>query len=410
VGGTGILLVAPTSYTLVAETPNQTRLARALDRWIGIEDGDIGAATLALDMLREEQYPAAFEAILPGHYDAALQISTELAHSQMQGLHQQFSSRRLTERAMGKEAFRQAAPQTPSTKNPESLKTVQDGLMRAMENRWYAWSQATGLFSQTGWGITPDQDFDSGTFLAGADYALSDRFAVGLFAGYQVGEGDYEGSNEADLEKVTFGAYALYDDGNFYAHATVEVGEVEYEVRRAIVLPTLDRTASSDPDGHEVSASFGAGYDFEVGHFTFGPSFALQYTRQYLDGFAEHGADSLDLRLDDSSVDSLRSYLGARAAYTLELPNEVVVIPEMRIFWQHEYLQGGDTLTSHLDGGAGPEFDYITEELDRDSLLVGAGFSVQFSPVCYGSLFYHAEFGRSDEVNHTLSMTVGRKF
>lgn len=410
VGGTGILLVAPTSYTLVAETPNQTRLAKALDQWIGIEDGDIGVTTLALDMLREEQYPAAFEAILPGHYDAALQISTELAHSQMQGLHQQFSSRRLAIRSIGAEAYRQATPQTPSTKNPKNAKAVQDSIASPEDNRWVAWTQATGLFSQAGWGTTPDRDFDSGTFLAGGDYALSDEFAVGIFAGYQMGEIDYPGSSRADLEKVTFGAYALYDRGNFYAHAAVEGGAIEYEVRRAIVLPTLARNASSEPDGHEISASFGTGYDFQAGNFTLGPSLAIQYTRQSLDGFTEHGADSLDLRVDDASVDRLRSYLGARVAYTIKLPGEVTMIPELRAFWQHEFLQDGETLHARLAGSSGTGFDYVTGDPECDAIFLGAGVNVQVDRTFFGGLFYHAEFGRSDEANHTISVNANWRF
>ncbi|RBP35926.1 autotransporter-associated beta strand protein/T5SS/PEP-CTERM-associated repeat protein [Roseimicrobium gellanilyticum] len=410
VGGTGILLVAPTSYTLVAETPNQTRLARALDEWIGIEDGDIGVTTLALDMLREEQYPAAFEAILPGHYDAALQISAELAHSQMQGLHQQFSSRRLSIRSMGTEAYRKSAPRTPSTKNSKDVKAVQDQITPPEEDPWVVWTQATGLFSHTGWGTTPDREFDSGTFLAGADYALSDEFAVGIFAGYQMGESDYPGNNQADLEKVTFGAYALYDRGNFYAHAAVEGGAIEYEVRRAIVLPTLDRATHSEPDGHEVSASFGTGYDFQAGNFTFGPSLAIQYTRQSLSGFTERGADSLDLRLDDANVDSLRSYLGARVAYTMKLPGEVTVIPELRAFWQHEFLQDGETLHARLAGGSGPGFDYLTREPERDAFYLGGGVNVLMDQTFFGGLFYHAEFGRTDEANHTISVNANWRF
>jgi outer membrane autotransporter protein len=272
------------------------------------------------------------------------------------------------------------------------------------------WTQASGLFSQTGWGTTPDNDFESGTFLAGADYALSDQFAVGIFAGYQMGEGDYAGRNEADLEKVTFGAYALYDRGNFYAHATVEGGAVEYEVRRAIVLPTLDRAASSEPDGQEVSASFGTGYDFQAGDFTFGPSVAIQYTRQSLDGFTERGADSLDLRMDDSHVESLRSYLGARAAYNIKLPGEVFVIPELRAFWQHEFLQDGDTLHARLAGGSGPGFDYLTDEPERDAFFIGGGVNIQVETTFFGGLFYHAEIGRTDEVNHTISVNASWKF
>ncbi|MEQ1771456.1 MAG: hypothetical protein ABL879_16625, partial [Devosia sp.] len=94
-GTLGILLVAPASYTQVAVTDNQTLVAEALDHWIGIETGDIGVVTLALDLLTEDQYPAAFEAIMPSFYAVALSTSIELSQDQGQMLQQQLSSRRL---------------------------------------------------------------------------------------------------------------------------------------------------------------------------------------------------------------------------------------------------------------------------------------------------------------------------
>ena len=42
-----LILIAPGSYTQVAQSPNQLRAARALDQWIGIETGDTGEVTLA---------------------------------------------------------------------------------------------------------------------------------------------------------------------------------------------------------------------------------------------------------------------------------------------------------------------------------------------------------------------------
>jgi hypothetical protein len=42
-----LILIAPGSYSQVAQSPNQLRAARALDQWIGIETGDTGEVTLA---------------------------------------------------------------------------------------------------------------------------------------------------------------------------------------------------------------------------------------------------------------------------------------------------------------------------------------------------------------------------
>jgi fibronectin-binding autotransporter adhesin len=96
--GIGVLLVAPASYTLVARTPNEQGVATALDQWIGIEDGDIGEVTLALDLLSEELYPVAFEAIAPTFYEAALSVGVELSQSHQQQIHQYLNARRLANR------------------------------------------------------------------------------------------------------------------------------------------------------------------------------------------------------------------------------------------------------------------------------------------------------------------------
>ncbi|MEZ0387910.1 MAG: autotransporter-associated beta strand repeat-containing protein, partial [Verrucomicrobium sp.] len=85
-GGVGVLLVAPTSYTLVARTDNEHNLAVALDRWIGIESGDTGDVTLALDLLGEDQYAQAFAAIGPAYIEGALSTATELSQSHTQML------------------------------------------------------------------------------------------------------------------------------------------------------------------------------------------------------------------------------------------------------------------------------------------------------------------------------------
>jgi outer membrane autotransporter protein len=405
-GGTGILLIAPTSYTLVVQTPNQARVAKALDHWIGIEDGDIGTVTLALDMLTAPQYAGAFEAIMPGYYGSALNMSTELTHSQLQSLHYQLSSRKL-----GAEAVQENAAALPASGGKDA-KVVAPQVSNP-DYAWNTWTQASGLFSEAGVSLSPDRGFESGSFLAGADYAISKSTSVGLFTGYQIGYADHDSDfSKLDLGKFIYGGYASYEEGGFYTHAAVGGGASHYDVRRSILLPTLQRTATAKPDGQEVYAQWGGGYDVHAWRWTVGPNWSVQYDHQSLNGFTEHGADSLDLLVKDGDTDSLRTYVGARAACTFKLAADVAIIPELRASWQHEFMQNGGTLGSALDGGAGPSFDYRTESNDtgRDSLDAGASVGLQWGARFYTNLFYNAEFGRTPAANHTVGVSASWKF
>ncbi|WP_170156928.1 autotransporter domain-containing protein [Roseimicrobium gellanilyticum] len=404
----GVLVVAPTSYTLVAQTPNQTRVARALDEWIGIEEGDVGEVTLALDLLQEGQYPQAFESIMPQAYAGALSTAVELSVNHGQQLHQYLSARRLGARSLQHGKGQPIAASGKGVKNPKAV--APSLLAHADEHRWQAWMQGSGLFSEGGLSLAPNEDFESGTFLVGADYAIADSVAVGFFASYQEGWGDYANGAETDLESVRFGLYATYDLAGFYANAAIGGGSTEFDVKRPLQWATLKRTAHGDPDAMEFFTLLGAGYDFQVGNFTFGPQASLQYTRLEVDGFTERGADSLDLRMEDSSEESLRAYLGARFAYTIHLSEQVALIPEVRVFWQHEFLQDGTSLRSRLDSGAGPAFDYLSEDRDEDAIFAGGGIGMQVGPEFYANVYYNAEFGRGDDVNHTISVNATLKF
>ncbi|HSJ04636.1 MAG TPA: autotransporter domain-containing protein [Verrucomicrobium sp.] len=411
-GGTGILLVAPASYTLVAQTPNQTRLARALDRWIGIEDGDIGEVTLALDVLRADQYPAAFEAILPTYYEGAIRTGIELSHNHGQLLHQQLSARRLCQRAMISEGSAAPASSTLDSKNPKAVQKVAAPVQPPIgdDARWSAWVQGSGLFSSGGLSLTPGEDFESGTILVGADYALSEHFALGLFASYQEGWGDYAHGGETDLESVRFGLYATVDLEGFYANAAVGGGTTDYSISRPLSWATLDRTARSNPDAAEFFSIIGTGYDFQFGNLTLGPQLSAQYTRLEMDGVKETGAGVLNLGIDDTTSESFRTYLGGRLAYTIHVSERVAIIPELRVFWQHEFLQDEETLRASLNGGSGPGFDFHTSSPDRDAVFVGAGVGVQVGTQVYFNVYYNADFGRGDDGNHAVSASATFKF
>jgi len=411
-GGSGSLLVAPTSYALVAQTQNQNNVAHALDQWISIDTGDIGSVTLALDLLTAKQYPVAFEAMMPSVFASAMNTSVELSQNQGQLLFQQFSARHLGARLQSSSAtMPNEAPMLTSAKGvmPNVAPAVVGNGYLGDGERWTSWVQGSGMFSQGGLNLAGDENFESGTFLVGTDYALNEHFAVGLFAGYQEGWSDYANGSSMNLRSVRFGAYATMNWEGFYASAAVGGGFTDYSMTRQIQWATLSRTAHSDPQGSDFFTMFGTGYDFRAGNFIFGPSASVQYTRLNLNSFTERGAGVLDLRVADAQAQSLRTYLGGRVAYTMKINDHLTLIPELRLFWSHEFMQDG-TMNAALNGGNGASFAYAVSTPERDALFASVGLGMLWGDRFTTSLYYNASLGRRDANQHSITLMAQWRF
>jgi len=64
-------------------------------------------------------------------------------------------------------------------------------------------------------------------------------------------------------------------------------------------------------------------------------------------------------------------------SYTWKLSESIALIPEGRLFWQHEFLENPRNISSSLDGGGGPSFDYTTSSPDRDAVFSAARLSAK---------------------------------
>lgn len=288
----------------------------------------------------------------------------------------------------------------------------------ARDFQWSSWAMADGMFARvTNVSQLPNDRFDSGGFLFGADYTtrpdsstFSSQLTLGLYAGYQYTWADGGNVGTTRVNSALFGGYASYSKGGFYADAILGGGYNDFQVRRSIQFSTIDRTARGEPDGGQLNTSLNLGYDWQVGKFTLGPVGGLQYTYVGIGGFTETGADSLNLRVESQSINSLRSTLGGRVAYTWTVTETVLVVPELRVLWQHEYLNNSRNMSSALDGGMGPTFGYETSSPARDSVFAGAGVSAQFGNRWSGFMYYNIDAGRRDFLGHMVSGGVGLRW
>ena len=411
-GTTGTLLIAPDSYTRVAVTPNQRQVAKALDSFIPATSGDRETVSIALDSLTAEQYPSAFDQITPGFYESLANIAIEQTYNQAQLLTQRMGSVRLG--ATGFQAIGMSQPikYDKDGKSVADAKTASPIVESAVSTNWNSWVIANGEFSiSRGLAGVPNYNNNAGGFLVGADYRLSENFAAGLFAGYEYSYAKYNGGSSTQGNSALFGLYGSYthEDG-YYADAVVSGGYTGFQTRRSIEFGAMDRTARANPNSGQFSAAFNLGKDFEIGKFTLGPIIGAQYTYAGIGGFTETGAESLDLALGQQNANSLRTNLGARLAYNWEVGAKVTLIPELRGFWMHEFLNNPRNISSSLDGGNGSSFDYETSAPYRNSVFGGAGISAKFADRWTASVFYNVNFGAESYTNNIISTSLNFAF
>jgi outer membrane autotransporter protein len=146
---------------------------------------------------------------------------------------------------------------------------------------------------------------------------------------------------------------------------------------------------------------FGTGYDFKVGGFTVGPTASFNYTYVGINSFNESGSLA-PLHFPSQGQESIRTAFGAKASYDWKVGG-VVIKPEVRAAWQHEYGDAAYSIDSSFASGAGSTFTVAGPRIGRDSFLLGAGFAVQLNERCATYFYYDGELGRTRYDSHNVS-------
>ncbi|MGA1129861.1 MAG: autotransporter-associated beta strand repeat-containing protein, partial [Chthoniobacterales bacterium] len=142
----GTLLVAPLSYTQVAVTPNQTRVAKALDAFIPAKSGDRETVSIALDELTAEQYPSAFEAIMPSIYASIPTMAFNVANALNTSMFQRMWMQRVNGQAMSISGMEEAP--LGDGKQFAAKGTVEEvPVDEAEDDNWGVFVDANGVFA-----------------------------------------------------------------------------------------------------------------------------------------------------------------------------------------------------------------------------------------------------------------------
>jgi outer membrane autotransporter protein len=264
----------------------------------------------------------------------------------------------------------------------------------------------------------------------GADAEILDGAILGLHFSWMRSNADFdkddpgvnftpfnkEGSRDSDSYVFTlYGSYSVTD--NLYVDAHVGGGYVDYELRRDVVfqettrtVPQTDIRTRSKTDGHVITAGGRLGWEQAFGAASISPYGRIQFTRSKIDGDTESGGDGLAMRYGSDSRTSLTTALGASATYAISTDFGVVV-PQIRMEWEHEFERSAETLESRypldLDGNV---FRTRGDSPDRDYVNIGGGVVAVLPGGWMPYVDYQALLFYDDWTRHQLTGGIRKEF
>jgi len=393
-------------------TFNQNAVAVALDQAFADECLPLSTFTI-LGNEPIAALPHIFDLIAPEELAAMYEISFSRAVVQSENLQRRMDQVRANaDPNCG--LIAEINPPIQEGKNVVSKNVVPPAPPLAPDNRWGTFAMGSGQYvtvhnqddNADGYRIT------NGSFLGGVDYRLLHNLAIGVYGGYVGSESDLVGRGRITTDGGTVGGYATFFSHGFYLQAAGGGGWNSYENRRDALLGQ----AAGSTNGSELNAMGAIGYDWTMnfnaanhpGALTVGPIASVQYTNVDIDGYSEHGS-LIPLEIQGRSEDSLRSTIGGKAAICIQTDHGIMLRPEVRVAWLHEYSDRAYPIDARFIGC--PDiFTVHGPRTGEDAALVNAGVTVQFNPMVALFAHYDGIFGRDNYDSNAVSGGISLSF
>lgn len=183
-------------------------------------------------------------------------------------------------------------------------------------------------------------------------------------------------NESANIENYHFGTYL---SGRDEAHYYLVLGGIGYdhaEVQRHVQIGNVSGSPRSTLDGWQANSYIERGLSVDVGTWAFQPYTGLQYAYLRQAGAKESGGGAFNLATTGIDANSLRSSLGGRFSKSMTTGSGLLLTPEFRSAWFHEFLDTNYLIGAQFSGLPGAGFTVRGVDLGRDWASTGAGFSL----------------------------------
>ncbi|MEW5421758.1 autotransporter domain-containing protein [Amorphus sp. 3PC139-8] len=378
-------------FTAVAETPNQTATAAAVDG-LGTAN-DIYRSVVTLDAAGARQA-----------YDA---LSGEIHASLKTGLVE--DSRIVREAALSRV---QAAFSTLGGEGSTAIAYGGNGAIAEpapVDQSFAAWGQVFGSWgSSDGNGNAAKLDRDTAGFLVGGDAAVGGFGRVGFLTGYQ--SSTYQADARASKADATSYHLGLYGGTDLYGlnlRGGASYTWSDIDTARTAAFPGFSQYLTGSTNAGTSQVFGEAGYEVGTGWAAFEPFAGLAYVSVSTDAYAESGG-SAALSVQSDTTEVTYSTVGVRASATIPMSLASAQAKVTGLLgWRHAFGSLDPTATNAFAGGSA--FTVEGVPIAEDVAVVGAGLEFDLGAVPMRGIsgatlgvFYDGQFG-SDLVDNAAT-------
>lgn len=296
----------------------------------------------------------------------------------------------------------------------EDSRFLRDAVMDRVRNdledksRGGLWGQAFGSQGKySGDSNAAGVDRTIGGVFVGVDTKAGSFGSIGIAAGYSHASLDDDGRNSSQERDDAH--LALYGGGRWGALG-VRWGAgytwADLDTKRRFDLGgTTDEARSNQTAG--TAQVFGElGYHIGLAGVDFEPFAGIAYVNLNTDDFLEAGSDAA-LKGFGGNQDLPTTTLGLRAATNVIMQSGTILTTHGMVGWRHALDDVDTSQTLAFSGGSPFSIDGVP--IARDTLMLGAGLDVNFSPDLTVGLSYSGEIG-DDIQDHGVKGNLSWKF
>ncbi len=382
-------------------TPNQKRIARNLQKMSGSATGDMADVLLELDSLSGEgKLQGAMDRMSPEPYAGLGDISLSLVNGLVHTVENRLNFLR----------SKKFLAQTHSKLLYASSGRIATDASTSSPSAYGLWARFLDLSGDLDRGKeTFGLDYSGNGMALGGDFSPGEDLVIGVNLALLKTEVEYNPSvTETDIETLLLGVYGSYDLYPFSLDALFSWGRNNYDTYRRITFGGLNRTATSQHRAQDYTACAGVKYHTTLSGLDLVPGLSLQCSHYDADPFTEQGAGALSLDVSSFESDSILTRAGLTASKSFTF-KDTTLIPEMSLFWAHEFGNTDREIRARFAGGNAGNFTVKGAEPEEDSALLGAGLNMVFNEDGLFYLRYDGEMG-DDFHSHRITFGAGGVF
>jgi len=191
------------------------------------------------------------------------------------------------------------------------------------------WAEALDLFArQNAIHQNPAYHSSTGCGLVGADFYNFKNGQMGTALGYAQSSIQESGTGHGSIQYYLAGLYgtAYIDDG--YVELSLWSSFDQFHNTRDVVYPGFSAAAKSDHNAWQLVPHIGGGYDFNFSWGALEPFATFDAAALFQQGYSEHGADVLNMRVKSSTSWLLRSEAGLNAYQVIHWASSYLIFRE----------------------------------------------------------------------------------